>query len=994
MLHTASSNRVFGSIGGIATMNARWTAWVMVLILFCYALGAQAARQPFRAEVTWLGELQEGVMSADEMAWVAQRYIEERATEAGRLLAGNPRDIIQNEIFNLYDGARAGKPRLFFSQLGPKYWAVPLQRGGTIGGFIKFDPYSGKAVGTPNWGAGGRPLYSIDARQWEEMESIATLWTGERFGDETRLLVLMQEDGHLLYLASPRGDDVVRADVSSILAPTGLDPRLLTKAPAERPLRSLLSPDHQRRADEQAETAPALLSLWQGAMQPPDVFSLSVMPPIKNQGGYGSCTGHAVSSVGDWWLCGSICYLGTGDSELYDCLCEKDPDGSCECIDPILSRQNAYDRLRYLGGADCRQGLCAGGCPGQGGACLSSLVTSGVECGTCPYGYCEGSDPVYAPHIFLNDGLCTEECASYGCDPGCALSNGGSGQCTDVCPDVAGDCGDDFVLRSYFIQSTNDLPGLREAIYHHGIILAASGVCLGQPGCDGWSSYGCLCDPCEACTSRGGHAWDLVGYNAPDSLFYFQNSWGYWSGDGRGELGNSFIRRWCYGETWGFEGYNATIPRIFYMAHAVDDSSGNADGRPDPGETIELWVTVKNAGVQADSVEATLSSSNPSAVIITDSTASRQLPLLHNQTASFHDPFVFEVDPGAECEDITFYLAITAAGGYAETDSFVQRIGRPDVLLVDDDGGAINEEPFQQVFGDREDFLWDEHEVETEGSPDGALLSRYPLVVWLTGDATANTVTADDTLALGAFLDGGGGLFLTGANIGEEISGWPFYSDRLHAGFVSGTTANYVLDGVPTSALCDTLLICEEPSKDVIEPLAEADTALIYLDMDGGVAAITYVDSVGRGATGHRMVYFGFDFGWIDDQSPVAMHKPELMDSVLTWLMLVTGVSEEPPFDPERPHVFLLKQNSPNPFGGSTVISYAVPSSGEQVCLRVYNIAGQLVRELVDQPHDAGMYTVRWDGRNGRGSQVSSGVYFYRLEAGSRSLARKMVMLK
>ncbi|KPL10393.1 hypothetical protein AMJ71_03190, partial [candidate division TA06 bacterium SM1_40] len=963
-------------------------------ILFCCALGAEGAREPFRSEVMWLGEWGEGVLSADEMAAIAEDYVAERAMRAEHLLAQNPRDIIQQELFALYSGARAGKPRLFCSPVGPKYWAVPLQRGDIIGGFIKFDPYSGRAVGTPNWGPGGRPIYEIDASDWEEMESVASMWTGEEFGDEARLVVLSQEDGYLLYLASPRDGDVVRADVSSILAPDGLDPRLLTRAPVEQPLRSLLSPDHEQLADEQAKWAPTPSSLWQSPMQPPPAFSLSVMPPIKNQGSYGSCTGHAVSSVADWWLCGSLCYLGTGDSELYDCLCEKDGDGSCVCIEPVLSRQNAYDHLRVLGWSDCRMGWCGFGCPGQGGACLSSLVTSGAQCGTCPLGFCEGSSPSYAPQLLTIDGICTEECSPYGCNPGCPMSNGGSGLCIGDCPDVEGPCGDDFLLASFFIQNTFDLVGLRDALYHHGILLTASGVCEGQPGCDGWSSYGCLCNPCELCTSRGGHAWDFVGFSTPDSVFYFQNSWGYWSGDGRGELGNDFVRTWCWGEAWGFTGFGTAEPLISYVDHTIDDSSGNGDERPDPGEAVDLWVTVRNQGAQADSFAATLHSSNPSSVTITDSMASRALPVLHNATVTFDDPFAFEVAPGAECEDITFHLAMTAAGGYAETDSFVQRIGRPDVLLVDDDGGDDNEEPFQQVFGDRENFLWDEHEVETEGSPDDVLLSKFTIVVWLTGDATTSTVTADDTLALGAFLDGGGGLFITGANVGEEISAWPFYSDRLHADLVSGTTSNYVLEGVPGSPLGDTVLVCQELSKDVIEPLAGADTGLVYLDIDGGVAALTYVDSVGPGATGHRLIYFGFDFGWIDDSSPVTMHKAELMDSVLTWLALVTEVSEEPPFDPERPHAFMLNQNYPNPFSPSTTISYALPRGGERVCLRVYNIAGQLVRELMNEPQDAGVYTVHWDGRNDRGARVSSGIYLYRLEAGSRSLVRKMVMLK
>lgn len=974
-------------------MRPIFAAGVGALVVVCLALAAQGARGPFETEVAPLSELEQGLLSADEIRVVAEQYIEERAARARRLLLENPRDIIEQELSTLYGGAVAGTPRLFYSQAGAKYWAVPLQRGDVIGGFIKFDPSRGRAVGTPNWRAGGEPMYSIEAREWDELEAIASLWTGREFGDETRVVILMQEDGYLVYLASPHGARVVRADVSTILSPGGVAPRLLTEPPVERPLRSLLAPGYRQAEQEQLATTPTASSLPRGAAVAPPVFSLSVMPPIKNQGGYGSCTGHAVSSVADWWLCGNICYMGTGDSELNDCLCTKDADGACVCIDPVLSRQNAYDRLRFLGFSDCRQGWCVGGCPGAGAACLSSLVTSGVECGTCPYGYCEGSWPAYAGPILTQDGLCTEECVPYGCNSGCILSNGGSGPCVGDCPDVEGPCGDDFLLQSYFSQSTDDLPGLRDAIYHHGILLCSSGVCTGQPGCDGWSSYGCLCNPCYQCYSLGGHAWDFVGFDTPDSVFYFQNSWGYWSGDGRGELGNSFVRVWC--ETaWGFQGFAQIEPLMEYIEHAVDDSSGNSDGRPDPGESVELWVTVKNLGTQADSLGGTLSSSNPSAVDITDPTASYALPVLHNATVTFDDPFVFEVVPGSECEDITFTLEMTAAGGYAETDSFVQRIGRPDIVLVDDDGGDDNELPFQEIFAGREDFLWDEYEIDVEGSPDAVFLAKFPVAIWLTGDATTNTVTADDTMAVGAFLDGGGCLFMTGANIGEEIGSWPFYSDRLHAELVATTTTCFVLEGVSGGPLGDTLLICEEPSKDVIAPLGAADSALTYVDLDGGIAAITYVDSAGPGATGHRVVYFGFDLGWIDDQSPATMHKAELMDSVLAWLLAAVEVSEEPPVELEQGRLFWLGQNYPNPFGPSTTISYALPGVGERVQLRIYNITGQLVRVLVDEPQESGVHIVQWDGRSDRGTMVSSGIYFCRLETGSASFVRKMVMLE
>jgi len=95
----------------------------------------------------------------------------------------------------------------------------------------------------------------------------------------------------------------------------------------------------------------------------------------------------------------------------------------------------------------------------------------------------------------------------------------------------------------------------------------------------------------------------------------------------------------------------------------------------------------------------------------------------------------------------------------------------------------------------------------------------------------------------------------------------------------------------------------------------------------------------------------------------------------------------------ERPEVELpmftsLGQNYPNPFNVSTNISYSL-AEAENVSLKVYDIAGRLVQTLVDEVQDAGSYTVTWDA-----SEVSSGVYFYKLTAGDYTLTKKMNLLK
>jgi flagellar hook assembly protein FlgD len=64
------------------------------------------------------------------------------------------------------------------------------------------------------------------------------------------------------------------------------------------------------------------------------------------------------------------------------------------------------------------------------------------------------------------------------------------------------------------------------------------------------------------------------------------------------------------------------------------------------------------------------------------------------------------------------------------------------------------------------------------------------------------------------------------------------------------------------------------------------------------------------------------------------------------------------------------------------------------VSLKIYDVAGALVRELLSDTRTAGAYDVKWDGRDTSGQQVASGVYFYKLTAGAFTQTRKMVLLK
>ncbi|MDH3197466.1 MAG: T9SS type A sorting domain-containing protein [Candidatus Krumholzibacteria bacterium] len=103
----------------------------------------------------------------------------------------------------------------------------------------------------------------------------------------------------------------------------------------------------------------------------------------------------------------------------------------------------------------------------------------------------------------------------------------------------------------------------------------------------------------------------------------------------------------------------------------------------------------------------------------------------------------------------------------------------------------------------------------------------------------------------------------------------------------------------------------------------------------------------------------------------------------------VTGVTQDP-----MPNAYALYQNAPNPFNPVTTIRYDLPSASP-VTLVIYDVSGRRVRALKGGGVEpAGRRSVIWNGTSDAGTRVASGVYFYRLEAGSYTSTRRMVLLQ
>ncbi|KPL06398.1 hypothetical protein AMJ71_09815 [candidate division TA06 bacterium SM1_40] len=125
--------------------------------------------------------------------------------------------------------------------------------------------------------------------------------------------------------------------------------------------------------------------------------------------------------------------------------------------------------------------------------------------------------------------------------------------------------------------------------------------------------------------------------------------------------------------------------------------------------------------------------------------------------------------------------------------------------------------------------------------------------------------------------------------------------------------------------------------------------------------------------------------------------SPALADTEQTDIRVtdVVGVEDVEDGDegPEIPLTRYLAQNYPNPFRSATTIEYGLVAP-THVSLRIYDVRGAFVRALVNEELGAGHHRASWDGRDGRGHRVGSGIYFCRIEAGDFTETRRMVILR
>jgi hypothetical protein len=413
--------------------------------------------------------------------------------------------------------------------------------------------------------------------------------------------------------------------------------------------------------------------------------------------------------------------------------------------------------------------------------------------------------------------------------------------------------------------------------------------------------------------------------------------------------------------------------------------SGN-DGFADPGDTISLTVSLLNSGISASSVTVDVSS-NDAFIVMIDSNAnygSIQSGAIKDNAS---DPFLFWIADTAPCYMCTLNLQITADS--LNFYEYIQiLVGTPPVLVIDDDESATYE---TYVTAALERLSIPFNLLESEDISSDSSLSRYRVLIWLTGDNPFPLDSINIT-ALSAYLDSGGRLLMTGQDV-EGCQNAAFFNNYLRASVVDSSAYRIRVDGVDGDTISDglTFLIAGAPgannqtSPTIISPLAGADSIFSY--RLGGCCGVKY-DNV------FKIVYMSYGFEAI---ATLAL-ADTVMRRILEWFDIPLGIEEIAAWH-DAPKMTMSLQVSPNPFTSLTDIRYQMTDDGQKtmesnVNLRIYDVSGRLVKDFALSSVIGHQSSVAWDGTDQANRQLGNGVYFVNLSAGDYTESKKVLFIK
>lgn len=447
-----------------------------------------------------------------------------------------------------------------------------------------------------------------------------------------------------------------------------------------------------------------------------------------------------------------------------------------------------------------------------------------------------------------------------------------------------------------------------------------------------------------------------------------------------------------------------------------DEGQLNMDYRMDPGETVNLVVSIQNIGLDlAPDVLGVLESTDPYITILDSIGAFGSLEI-GSEAFSTQDYFVVSVD--ASCP--TQYLAdfslklFTQNGNYPYQTipyfSLPVALPLPEDYTGPDAYGYYLYSSEDSFYDETPEYDWFEIEglgdqINVPGMTDYTVTVDLPFTFKYYGiDYDNLRISTDGWMAFGA-----------GPQIAPENAPLPsndnvnnmaaVFWDDLYDILFSGEGDIYYYNDMANNRFIiewDSISHNDNTS----EPKTEAFQAILYdpaqyttASGDGEIVfqykKVTVTESMTIGIENSTQD-IGLQYVYNENYDPTASQ---------VGVGLALKFTTEPPFlyiftgdDDELGHIrnsgnLSLEQNYPNPFSSYTWIEYSLAQAGN-VKLNIYNINGELVRTLFDGRNLPGKHTLKWTGIDNTGSPVSSGVYFYRLQTDDFIESKKMFMLK
>jgi hypothetical protein len=421
-----------------------------------------------------------------------------------------------------------------------------------------------------------------------------------------------------------------------------------------------------------------------------------------------------------------------------------------------------------------------------------------------------------------------------------------------------------------------------------------------------------------------------------------------------------------------------------------NDASGNANGRPDPGETCAVVITYVNAPGFRDAtgVRSAVACSSSGVVMLKDTASFPDIAAGDSADCSA-DSFVMFVPDSAPPQRVTLRFTATATPQpFRPASSFECILGAPRVLIVNDDCGSSYER-FYTGACDSNHVLYDLYTVQTSGSPSCDTLRCYPVVIWFTGNDSTGTLDSADRSNLAAYLDSGGNLLLSGQNIAWDLAGDRFLEDYLHAQLADDSTGQAFVVGLPGEPIMDgdTAVLSgsggagNSTSADAVIPLNGASGCARYRDYgDSTVYAVI------RYSGAYRLVFFSCAFEAIDHWPTRYVQKWTLLRRILAYFgERIPGMAHELPGPDIRPHA--LKVN-PSPFTRQATVSFIAPISGRME-FRTFSTDGRLVASQAQTATMGQHVSFRLDA-----AALATGAYLVQILTPCGLYAQKATVLK